>query len=205
MSAPNAPSREQVLQWMRDTGNGYTKAEHHFGLNPQNVKSWQKRNPLPPVVLTVTQGKPKGEKTADPNGPPPRSGTHARVPASQLGADIREDLRRCVRGLSRYLGDVGDASTQEAAAGRAAWSVEHPDADPPEAPDMQQAAHAARALDIMIARVPDLMTFEAATAAPRQTADAPPAGTPEGDAALVERLSRLPPHVLTAALARRTG
>lgn len=84
-----------------------------------------------------------------------------------LGPELRRDLRRGVSGIARFIAQAGER------VGADGKPIANPDApvDGDDFPDWQQVAHAARALDILVARVPDLMTFDETTAA-KQEADA---------------------------------
>lgn len=122
---------------------------------------------------TRTEGEAKGKgepKTGDnaASSPIPRARAADRTPLVEaLGPELRRDLRRGVSGIARFIAQAGER------VGVDGKPIANPDApvDSDGFPDWQQVAHAARALDILVARVPDLMTFDETTAA-KQEADA---------------------------------
>ena len=120
----------------------------------------------------------------------------ARALAEKLGVRLRGNLRDSIEHLTTYVEQetrrsveplpVGDAE------GLAAWAASRP--------DMQQVAAASRALDTLLDRAADLLAIDE-----RTTPVEPPAAldptTPDGRAALVEQLRRVPRDLLEAALA----
>ena len=131
---------------MRSTGRGYKAAAAHFGLPVERVKKWHQReghaaaSPRPPVKSEKPPAEPKPAKSAASTAEADRVARARTALAEALGPELREQLRESVRHTVAFLAEPPSIGT-----------------------DWQQRAHAARALDIMLARVPDIMIFDKAT------------------------------------------
>lgn len=134
-------TRDEVLAWMVKTGCGYKRAAAHFDIPAERVKTWDRRaQPRPPGLTPPKDKGPKGGATPDGGGKPSTPARTRVALAEALGPDLRRDLRNGVKHAASFLA-----------------------APPNEDTDWQQRAHAARALEILLARVPDLMTFDERT------------------------------------------
>ena len=137
--------RATVLAWMRETGHGHSRAAQRFDLNAETVKSWAKRAaPKPPPKRPHAPEKPPAEpKPAKSTASTAEADRVARARtalAEALGPELREQLRESVRHTVAFLAEPPTIGT-----------------------DWQQRAHAARTVDILLARVPDIMIFDKAT------------------------------------------
>lgn len=149
------PTREMVLAWMRRTGKGYKAAAAHHGLPVERVKKWHQRqgqaaaSPRPPADEAKPATQAKGEKSAAKAAEAERVARARIALAEALGPHLREQLRESVRHTAAFLA-----------------------AEPNDDTDWQQRAAAARTIDILLARVPEIMTFDERTrdAAPDTTA-----------------------------------
>ena len=159
--------RDEVLRWMAKNGRGWRTASEHFALPPERVKKWARvvREARPP------EGPQKApaiaRKSAEKVGTKEAGNTKAASRARDLPPDMCADMQDGLRGIAAYLGASG-----KLAALRAKQMLDRsPDSREPEIelPDMGQVAHAARALDIGLARLPDWMTFDERTSQPEAT------------------------------------
>lgn len=187
------PTAEVVLAWMREHGATHAATAIHWGVPLGTIKTWTyKAQKIDGPVLVVTAGgKAKAAKpppapkppavTREPSEPAPPKRPMAngpgRLPASQLGADLRIRLRESVQLAAEFMAS--------------------------DSKDWKAKADAARCTDILLARTPDLMTFAERTEEPAPIQAEAALDTPEGEELLLTRLARLPPHLLEAALARR--
>jgi transposase-like protein len=144
-----AADRDTVLGWMTRTGNGYAIAADHFGIKRNTVKQWVRRYVKLPAARTQDRAdgttpeidetddgvRNRGGETAQRTSPSSASRARA-TPAASLPDEDREHLRNAVRRLLRFL-DSEDAI-----------------ADP------KKAADAARTLDTLLGRCPDILAFE---------------------------------------------
>lgn len=184
-----------MVAWMADTGRGYKAAAAHFGLPVNRVKQWKRRetHPEPPrpkkrlsdkaetldpvdvedvtggesVVAKsasdklLSRGRGGGPTASSPSSPRARAVPPDRAPRASvteaIGPELRGYLRKGAVRLARFV--AGEDKFID------------PDTGKEVLPDMQSVAHAARALDILLARTPDLMTFDAATTPPASTED----------------------------------
>ena len=89
--------------------------------------------------------------------------SRARV-VEAIGPELRRDLRRGVSGIARFIASAGERVSPDGQI--------IPKSEDDEGPDWQQVAHAARALDILLARVPDVMTFDETTNGKANTSEA---------------------------------
>lgn len=90
-----------------------------------------------PAVSAATAKPAKSGEAVTETSRPSRART---APAAALGPELRKDLRESVKHAAKFLAEAPNDDT-----------------------DWQQRAHAARALEILLARVPDLMTFDERT------------------------------------------
>lgn len=156
-AAPGTASREAVLAWMRETGNGHSRAAQHFGLNAETVKSWAKRAPkvaAPNAPPTRPQGSGKAADGAKGGGKPPAPspGSRARI-AAALAPAMGGDIAEATAGLVAYL----------AYAGRSAQAYARDPDRAPLPPDMRQVANATKALTEIVRGVGDILAVPTKT------------------------------------------
>lgn len=128
-------------------GASQRKVARTYGIAPGTVATWCKadKDGVGPVRSARSSATPTST---------------TRIPAGVLDADLRADLSRGVRGLARYVAAVGDMAARRADHLATLKGNDLGEADGNVTmPDMAQAAHAMRALDICLARTPDILTF----------------------------------------------
>ena len=140
------PSKDEVLAWMVAEKKGPSAAAEHFKIPMERVKVWRRRSGLPPTAKPGTGQGPKdgvrrpGARRISGDSIALVTRDHAR--ASALGSDVIEDLRHTVAGTTKYLRHQAEL----AASG--------------EEVNMRNFADAARALDALLGRASDLLTFD---------------------------------------------
>lgn len=161
MGATPDPRREAVLADVR-AGMLQREVAERYGVPLGTVGRWC-APPKKGVKKTKTPRGDDGKVTGEGGGGAFRGGTsaaRARAPepppvVEAIGPELRRTLRGGVVRASRFIAGEIDATGAEVATGAVAST------------DWQQVAHAARALDILLARVPDVMTFDEVTNATR--------------------------------------
>ncbi len=128
---------------MRETGKGYRVAAVQFDMPLERVKKWVRvaKAPKAPAAAPMVPTGPSADGKSKAAVAEAARVARARTAlAEALGPDLRRDLRNGVKHAASFLAAAPDEDT-----------------------DWQQRAHAARALEILLARVPDLMTFDERT------------------------------------------
>lgn len=133
-------TRDEVLAYIDATGCGAADASRHFGGTPNAtlIRKWLSRR-----RDAVTPGRDEAKKPAGPSKAPPQRQTpgltRATTPAAALSVDARSRLRLAVEQQLEFL------------------------SDPTTIKDQKGRASAARALDQLLARCPDILTFDERT------------------------------------------